>query len=169
MKKQLLFLILAFALMFAFAACGGEAAPTEEETVIPEEAAVEEPFTQEEIDAATAVVNEYVRAVNARDREAVFATVTEWLRADNVIFWERDETIAMENITCDPNNTEREFYVSDSGRGSENGTALENVIVLSMDFITTYPDGTTDEKPGWEMFLIRENAESPWLIDDQGY
>lgn len=166
MKKRILILMLAFALVFVFAACSEN---TETEPVTPEESTTaEEPFTQEEIDAAQAVIQEYVRAFNAKDREAALATMTEYHNAPNVILWEGEETLEIEITSYDPNDPDRESYLT-SGRGSENGATLENVIVFLGNYILTYPDGTVDSYDGWKFILIRENAESPWKIDDWGY
>lgn len=166
MKNRLIMMLLSFALIFAFAACSEEAAQKQEATATQETA--EEPFTQEEVDAAKTVIAEYVRAFNAKDREAALATMTEYHNAPNMILWEGEETLEIEITSYDPDDPNREGYLT-SGRGSENGTALENVIVFRGDYTVTYPDGTVDVYDNWLFILVRENADSPWKIDDWGY
>lgn len=62
----------------------------------------------------------------------------------------------------------------ESGRGSMNGTQLENVIVLLSNFDVDdsgdnpvlNPDSTYEN---YQWILIRDNENSEWMIDDQGY
>ena len=133
-------------------------------------------FTEEEIAAAEAVLAEYERAYNARDREAILATLTDGYAEPNVMLWDKNETLSLEIVSFDPEDMQRNAYVT-GGRGSVNGTDLENVIVFRTNYILTYPEGeisatsgeSVDERMQWMMILIREDKESPWRIDDMGW
>ena len=131
------------------------------------------PFTDEEIAAAGAVVEEYYRAREAHDKEAMLATTT-WEDSPNMELW-GDETITIDAIRFDPYDVERENYIK-YGKGSVNGTKYEDVIVFRMDFTVSFPEGSTDhgawnegEYTDWDMILIRDGKDGKWLIDDQGY
>ena len=129
-------------------------------------------FSEEEIQSAKAVVERYFKAKNEKDRSAVLATVTEPLRTPNTVFWE-DEKITVNNIAYDADDQMRKDY-TESGRGSVNNTAVENVIVFRVDFTVSVPaDGKSAYSNGdykdYCMILIRDNKNSQWLIDDMGY
>lgn len=129
-------------------------------------------FSEEEIQSAKAVVERYFKAKNEKDRPAVLATVTEPLRTPNTVFWE-DEKITVNNIAYDADDQMRKDY-TESGRGSVNNTAVENVIVFRVDFTVSVPaDGKSAYSNGdykdYCMILIRDNKNSQWLIDDMGY
>lgn len=59
-----------------------------------------------------------------------------------------------------------------NGRGSINNTTSENLKVYKVDYEVKYKrDGIEPHVSGtyeWWYFLIRENENSPWLIDDFG-
>ena len=51
-----------------------------------------------------------------------------------------------------------------------------NVIVFTLDYEVSFPNGSADNSPydegicnGWAIVLVRDDANSPWLIYDQGY
>ncbi len=128
-----------------------------------------QPFTSEEIASARAVVEEYYRAKNARDTEAALNTLTAWYSAPNVVLWQ-DETIEVTDIRYDPNDELREQYVT-NGRGTVNHTAIENVLVLRVDYTVKDAEKSVfnnGDYKNWGMILIRENQNSNWLIDDMG-
>ena len=170
-RRMILTLCLWLLILPVFGGCG------EKENAAADEKAEALPaFTEEEIAAAEAVLAEYERAYNARDREAILATLTDGYAEPNVMLWDKNETLSLEIVSFDPEDMQRNAYVT-GGRGSVNGTALENVIVFRTHYTLTYPEGeisatsgeSVDERMQWMMILIREDKESPWRIDDMGW
>ena len=170
-RRMILTLCLLLLILPVFGGCG------EKENAAADENAEALPaFTEEEIAAAEAVLAEYERAYNARDREAILATLTDGYAEPNVMLWDKNETLSLEIVSFDPEDMQRNAYVT-GGRGSVNGTDLENVIVFRTNYILTYPEGeisatsgeSVDERMQWMMILIREDKESPWRIDDMGW
>ena len=138
-----------------------------------------EPFTDEEVAAARAVIEEYFRAGNAKDRQAQLATLTQWHHAPNVLLASDDKSfVTIKDIRYSPSDSLREAkdYVK-YGMGSVNGAKPENVIVFYMDYDVSFPEGTSDQEKGawlssynnWNMILIRDGKDGKWLIDDMGY
>jgi len=134
---------------------------------------VKEPKT--EVAAARAVVEEYYRAVAAKDAEAILATMypREYLTMERVksgyvqLYGTEKRTLL--TIDYDSQDSMRESY---KPGGKE--IAAENIIVFKVSFNIEYPlkdggpwnEGIYDN---WSMILIRDNENSPWLIYDQGY
>lgn len=136
-------------------------------------------FSDEEIAAARAVIEEYYRAGNAKDRSAQLATLTQWHHAPNVLLASDDKSIVkIRDIRYSPSDSRREAedYIKYGG-GSVNGAKLENVIVFYMDYDVSFPEGTSEKEKGawmssydnWNMILIRDSKNGKWLIDDMGY
>ena len=170
-RRMILTLCLWLLILPVFGGCG------EKENAAADEKAEALPaFTEEEVAAAEAVLAEYERAYNARDREAILATLTDGYAEPNVMLWDKNETLSLEIVSFDPEDMQRNAYVT-GGRGSVNGTDLENVIVFRTNYILTYPEGeisatsgeSVDERMQWMMILIREDKDSPWRIDDMGW
>lgn len=170
-RRMIFTLCLWLLILPVFGGCG------EKENAAADEKAEALPaFTEEEVAAAEAVLAEYERAYNARDREAILATLTDGYAEPNVMLWDKNETLSLEIVSFDPEDMQRNAYVT-GGRGSVNGTDLENVIVFRTNYILTYPEGeisatsgeSVDERMQWMMILIREDKESPWRIDDMGW
>jgi hypothetical protein len=127
-------------------------------------------FSEEEVAAARAVVEEYYRAIQAKDDEAIDDTVTP--RHYNATFY-GDETQTLLSIDYNEDDSFRKSYI-EYGGGSINGTKIEDVIVFKVSFNIKYPEGSfgpfdDGDYTNWSMILIRDGKESPWLIDDQGY
>jgi len=126
-------------------------------------------FTEEEVAAARAVVEEYFRAVKEKDDEAILKTLNPKYK-HNVLYGEEIRTLlSIEYIEDDPI---RQSYV-ESGKGRYSGIDIENVIVFRVSFNVKYPEGASGsfsegDYPDWSVILIRENRESLWYIDGQG-
>jgi|GEM_PF-6645007 len=127
-------------------------------------------YTDQEVAAARAVVEEYFRAVNAKDTEAILKTLT--LQYDNpkVILY-GEETRTLLSVDYNPEDPMRQRYITN---GSLNGAKKEDVIVFKVNFNVHYPNGVTGpfnegNYNNWSMILIRDDKASPWLIHDQGY
>ncbi|SMC46458.1 M56 family metallopeptidase [Papillibacter cinnamivorans] len=54
------------------------------------------------------------------------------------------------------------------GRGSINGVAEENVIVLLCNFTIEDDETFRGYYPNWKMILVRDSADGAWRLDDQG-
>ncbi len=130
-------------------------------------------FSDKEIHAAAALIEEYFRAVKAKDDKAILKTLTPGHDGPNVrLYGEETRTL----ISCQfaSNDPKRYSYVW-NGRGKMNGTKVENVIVFKAKFNVKYPNGVVSgpynegDYSDWSMILVRKDKNSPWLIDDQGY
>ncbi len=157
-------------LLPALAGCGEEPERAEKDNMASSAAV----FSAEEVAAAEAVLAEYERTFNAKDREGHLKTRTEWYDHPNVILWEGNETLSLEITSYDPEDPDRGAYVN----YHDNEVKPENVIVFRTNYTLTYPEGeeshsmsgsSVDKRTGWMMVLIREDKDSPWLIDDMGY
>lgn len=129
-------------------------------------------FSEAEISAAVSVVKEYFRAVAAKDDDAILKTLTSVHHNPNTVLY-GDERRTLSSIDYNKNDSMRRSYL-ENGRGSINGTKIENVIVFKVSFNVKYTKSVTGpfnegDYNNWSMILIREDNKSPWLIDDQGY
>ncbi|OPZ84049.1 MAG: Regulatory protein BlaR1 [Firmicutes bacterium ADurb.Bin419] len=133
---------------------------------------VEPEFTNQEVTAARSVVEEYFRAVKAKDSKAILKTLTPVHNDAKVVLY-GEETRTLLTIDYNPEDPMRQSYIT-NGRGSVNSVKKENVIVFKVSFNVEYPKGISGafnegEYANWSVILIREDKDSPWLIDDQGY
>lgn len=134
-----------------------------------------QPFSDNEVAAAKAVVEEYFRAANEKGARGELNTLTAWHNAPNVILTsDSDVILTLNNIQYDANDPGREEYV-ESGRGSVNNTSVDNVIVFRVDYDVSIPQGKNagayneGNYNDWKMILIRDDKNGKWLIDDMGY
>lgn len=170
-RRMILTLCLLLLILPVFGGCGEK-----ENAAADENAEVVPVFSEEEISAAEAVLAEYERAYNAKDREAILDTLTDWHAHPNVMIWDKNETLTMEIESFDPEDPDRNAHAAGI-RASGGDLELENVIVFRTHYTLTYPEGevssvtgeSVDEKTDWKMILIREDKESPWRIDDMGW
>ena len=136
-------------------------------------------FSDAEVEAARSVVEEYFRAVAAKDDEAILATMypREHLTIDKVksgnVQLYGDETRTLLTIDYSSQDRTRRNF-----RPSNHQILDENIIVFKVSFEIKYPlkDGRKIGGPwnegvyeDWSMILIRDDENSPWLIYDQGY
>ncbi|MCQ1530405.1 M56 family metallopeptidase [Lutispora saccharofermentans] len=129
-------------------------------------------FSDAEVSEARGVVEEYFRAIAAKDDKAILKTLTPSYNHPNVVLY-GEEIRTLLSIDYDSDDPMRESYVK-HGRGKSNGTKLENVIVFKVNFNVKYPEEVSGsfnegEYKNWSMILIRDGKTSSWLIDDQGY
>ena len=134
-----------------------------------------QPFSDDEVAAARAVVEEYFKAANEKGKRGELNTLTSRYRASNVILTsDGDVILTLNNIQYYANDICREEYVN-SGRGSINNTSVDNVIVFRVDYDVTIPPGgnsgayNVGNYSDWKMILIRDGKNRKWLIDDMGY
>lgn len=125
-----------------------------------------------EIESAQSVVEEYFRACEEKDTQAILKTLTPEHNGPNTFLF-GEETKTLLTIDYNPEDPMKEWYIT-AGRGSLNDIREENVIVFRVSFNIEYPEGVTGawnegKNEDWNIILIRENQDSPWLIDDQGY
>lgn len=143
-----------------------------QDALIGENIYAEPDFTKQEVAAARAVVEENFRAVKAKDSKAILKTLTPRHNAPNVILY-GEETITLLTVDYNPEDPMRQSYIT-NGRGSVKGIKKENVIVFKVSFNVEYPKGATGpfnegKYKNWSVILVRDDKDSPWLIDDQGY
>lgn len=134
-----------------------------------------QPFDEDEIAAAKAVIEGYFNAANEKGKRGELQYLTERYDAPNVhLTSDSDVTLTVNDIHYDPYDIARRDYVT-TGRGSINETTVDNVIVFKVDYTVTIPEGgdagayEPGDRNGWKMILIRKTANDPWLIDDMGY
>ncbi len=134
-----------------------------------------QPFTDQEVAAAEAVVREYFKAANEKGKRGELKTLTAWHNAPNVILTsDCDVLLTLQEIHYDANDLGREGYVRD-GRGSVTHTSIDNVIVFRVNYNVSVPqDGSAGaynegDYIDWKMILIRDGKDGAWLIDDMGY
>jgi len=132
-------------------------------------------FTEEEVAAARAVVEEYYRAIAAKDAEAILATMypregrtLERVKSGNVQLFGTEKRTLL-SIDYNSQDSMRKSY-KPGGKYVE----PENIIVFKVSFNIDYPDKVTGPwnegvYENWSMILIRDDKNSPWLIYDQGY
>lgn len=133
-----------------------------------------QPFSDDEVAAARAVVEEYFKTANEKGKRGELNTLTAWHNAPNVILTsDSDAILTLNNIQYDADDPGREDYVK-YGRGSVNGTSVDNVIVFRVDYDVSIPqDGyaggySEGNYSDWKMILIRDTKDGKWLIDDMG-
>lgn len=131
-----------------------------------------QPFTEEEINSAKAVVEKYFNSIIAHDREAVISTISAEQNIPNAVFWQ-DEKIELNGVELDLTDEMKNQYLT-AGRGLTNGAAPENVIVFKADFTVSYNENeksafSAGRHKDYAVILIRDGANGNWLIDDMGY
>lgn len=151
------------------------AADNGEKTELANEPLIEQPFSDAEVAAARAVVEEYFKAANEKGTRGELNTLTAWHNAPNVVLTsDSDVILTLNDIQYDADDSEREGYV-ESGRGSVNNTSVDNVIVFRVDYNVSVPQNgnagaySEGNYSDWKMILIRDGKDGKWLIDDMGY
>lgn len=124
-------------------------------------------FTKEEVASARAVVEEYYRAISAKDDNAILATLHESRRSNVELYGTEKRTLL--TIDYDSQDIKRRNY-----RPNDIAFTPDKVIVFRVSFNIEYPNSiggpwNEGKYDNWNMILIRENENSPWLIYDQGY
>lgn len=134
-----------------------------------------QPFSDEEVAAAKAVVEEYFKAANEKGKRGELNTLTSWHDASNVVLSsDIDVIVTLNDIQYDANDPERESYVT-NGRGSVYNVTVDNVIVFRVDYDVSVPQGgdagaySEGNYNDWKMILVRDGKNGKWLIDDMGY
>jgi hypothetical protein len=128
--------------------------------------------TSQEVAAARSVVEEYFRACEVKDSQAILKTLTpESVSPNTQLFGKETKTLLA--IDYDPEDPMRQEYIT-FGRGSLYDIREENVIVFRVSFNIKYPEGVTGawnegKYEDWSIVLIRDDKDSPWLIDGQGW
>lgn len=127
-------------------------------------------FSEEEVEAARAVVEEYYRAIAVKDDKAILNTLTPKHNHPNEVFY-GEGTRTLMSVEYNSDDPMRESYVR-YGQGSINNIKIENVIVFKVSFSIEYPEGVSGSfegvYPNWSIILIRDDKDSSWLIDEQG-
>mgnify|MGYP002772834948 CR=1 FL=1 len=134
-----------------------------------------QPFSDEEVAAARAVVEEYFKAANEKGKRGELKTLTSWHNASNVVLnSDIDAIVTLNDIQYDASDPEREGYVT-NGRGSVYNVTVDDVIVFRVDYAVSVPQGgdagaySEGNYSDWKMILIRDDKNGKWFIDDMGY
>ncbi len=132
----------------------------------------EERLKEKDIQAAREVVYKYFSALNAKDDEAIKAVLHPRLNDNNSAVLYGEETIKLIEV--------HEFDPHDGMLKSFGAQHLEidesNIIVFKVDFYVEIPEDKTMETSyeegmyyDWNIILVREDTNCPWLIYEQGY
>ncbi|WP_238881704.1 DUF4829 domain-containing protein [Clostridium sp. YIM B02551] len=118
------------------------------------------------------VVENYFKYRNEKNKKEILKTLTKWHDAPNTVWnFENLYSIKIEDIKEENSENVRKGYLQ-NGRGSVNNTTENNLKVYKVKYEVKYlKDGVGPQDSGvydWWFFVIRENENSPWLIDDMG-
>ncbi|MBL4931863.1 DUF4829 domain-containing protein [Clostridium paridis] len=118
------------------------------------------------------VVENYFKYRNEKNKKEILKTLTKWHDAPNVVWgFENLDNIKIVDIKEENSKDVRNGYLQ-NGRGSVNNTTENNLKVYKVKYEVKYlKDGVGPQDSGvydWWFFVIRENENSPWLIDDMG-
>ncbi|WP_050607954.1 DUF4829 domain-containing protein [Clostridium niameyense] len=118
------------------------------------------------------VIQNYFKYYNNKNKKGVLSTLTKNTCTFNVMFnFGNLKYIKLENIKEDNDLKQKEAYIK-YGRGNVDGTKKENVIIYKVKYKVKYKNdkfGPEDSGEYVKWFtLIREDKNSPWLIDDIG-
>jgi len=124
-------------------------------------------------DDSKSVVENHFIYENEKNKDKLLTTLTNHYKQGNTDWgFDNLDSIKIVNINEELNEGIRDSYLRD-GRGSINNTTPENLKVYKVDYEIKYKrDGIGPQDSGtyeWWYFLIREDENSPWLIDDFGY
>lgn len=125
-------------------------------------------FTKEEVASARAVVEEYYRAIAAKEDKAILATIHESRRFNNMELY-GSEKRTLKSIDYNSQDYKRKNYGLD-----DSAVTPDNIIIFRVSFNIEYPNGeggpwNEGMYDNWSMILIREDQNNPWYIYDQGY
>ncbi|MBN2557353.1 MAG: DUF4829 domain-containing protein [Clostridia bacterium] len=123
-------------------------------------------------DPAARVIELHFGYLNMEDSEKLLGTLTSrW--SENPVDWgfESRKSIKIVSISEVTDEVIREAYLV-GGMGSINGTSGDNLKVYYVCFEAVYSTGfegsDRTETEAWWYYVIRDNEESDWLIDDFG-
>lgn len=128
--------------------------------------------TQDSLEDSKSVVENHFIYQNEKNKDKLLTTLTNHYKQGNTD-WELDNlgSIKIVNINEELNEGIRNNYLRNV-RGSINNITSKNLKVYKVDYEVKYKrDGIGPQDSGtyeWWYFLIRENENSPWLIDDFG-
>lgn len=128
--------------------------------------------TQDSLKDSKSVVENHFIYQNEKNKDKLLTTLTNHYKQGNTD-WELDNlgSIKIVNINEELNEGIRNNYLRNV-RGSINNITSKNLKVYKVDYEVKYKrDGIGPQDSGtyeWWYFLIRENENSPWLIDDFG-
>lgn len=123
-------------------------------------------FTDKEIADAKEVVEQYFKAMDDKNEDAYWA------------LWKRGKPVKNTAKLADVAVTVKDirYYSQDRTRAHyAQNTAIENIIVFRCNFNIHYPDGIAKsawnegDYNNWNVILVRDNANTRWVIQDVGY
>lgn len=175
MKSRMLASGLAIAIVLGSTGCGiNFYYPGKQVSASAQSGAVHqtESLSTPEFHPAMEVVEKYFKYSDEKNEKGVLSTLTDRWNAPNIV-WELGnlEYIDLNFIEEETDQKQYESYLK-NGRGSINGTTMENLIVFKVMYEVEYKnDYVSSQESGmyeWWFFLIRKDENSPWLIDDMG-
>ena len=131
-------------------------------------------FSEDEIAAASKVVEKYFQAVQEKDNEAARKTLmSSYVENHPSDVYNEGETLTLLSIDySEDDDNERKNFVK-YNEGKTLGSDIEDVIVLRVGFDVELSEGVAspfDEGvTNWIVILVRDGNEAPWLIADMGY
>lgn len=125
-------------------------------------------FSKEEVAAARAVVKEYFHAIAVKDDKAILATLNPRMKSGKTVLYGKEQR-TLTKIEYDSQDMTRKNY-----RPTNYNITDENIIVFRVSFNVQYPKGYSGSwnegmYENYNMILVRNDKNSPWLIYDMGY
>ncbi len=125
-----------------------------------------------QIENPQSVVENYFNSMNEKNVDEHLKTLSEnEKRNQGKINFDKIEYINIMSIDEEMDTKFKEGYLQ-NGRGKEKGISEENLKVYKVKYDVKYKEGTVTARDSgtyeeW-YWIIRENSNSPWVIDDAG-
>lgn len=125
-----------------------------------------------EDDSPKKVIENYFKYKNEKNKDKLLTTLTDKYNSPNV-FWGFENLDSTKIISVEEEKDEKlkESYLV-NGSGRVNGATKNNIKIYKVKYDVKYKkDGVGPQDSGtydWWFFLIREDENSQWLIDDMG-
>ncbi len=180
MRRRILIWILAALLMLTAAACKQDvtshsfSTPTQTPTAQTEPETPIYAFSDADIAAAEQTVLDYYDAMANRDAEKFIALMDprfgysmDKYNSGEISLWDEGDLLLLEILPYDAEFQRSFGYHTDLGDG--------NTIILRADFEVSFTGDNMNScynagiYTDWAFVLVRDGAESPWRIYDQGY
>ena len=175
MKRRIFAAYLLILLMFGIMLISGCAKKQNPEAELPgNESPIQSESTMpaQDINMAKSVLEKHFKCLSLEDTEGLLETLTNrWSDAGTDWGFDNQESVELISITESFDEVIIKSYL-ESGMGSVNGTTAGNLKVFKVVFEKKYSEeyeGFEDQGIcTWWYYLIRENINAPWLIDDFG-
>ncbi|UOO38077.1 DUF4829 domain-containing protein [Oscillospiraceae bacterium CM] len=127
---------------------------------------------EQDTTAARQVVEDHFKFLEQKDQEGVLSTLADWYKQSNIDFkFENQESIKVISIDLETDTKYAATYLK-NGRGTVTGVSTLDLRVFRVIYDVEYKDDSIGVMPSgrytWRFFVIRQNEQGPWLIDDYG-